>query len=439
MNARGVGSPLNKAFLPLWDRFPSRSGGLDRPSHRFSNALLGGPTDCTVPAGWRHRFHTVLLALVLALSPSADAGEPGTSPAPAAPVVPELRAAAGRHVVWLLHRRVEPDGQALWRFAYLLDGQPGARRFAPLPLGPVAGTVAYIAAVGTSLHVFYADGTHKRYRGVALGLTGSAGPTVFDERTLPGSVLPFAVGVDTARGVLLAVVDLSVLASIEQALATEMQLDEQAVVPDQEHTDAATAWAPPLRSATRAIVRYDRGRWLPERVAPPDVSEEVQLLALFGAEGALHLVYRPATRKAAVVDRLSTASGGWAPPVELPLEGGSEHIVGHVSDAGPILAAVEPTPRGRRITTLRFADGAWTRLAELLDEGGDPLRLQPPLAAAWSGDELAVATLGAGGDPQVGFWSADTGQPVAGPATVQVLARSRTDPFAARPTWWFTS
>jgi hypothetical protein len=188
--------------------------------------------------------------------------------------------AGGDEVVWAYQYRISgDDGLRLLSFAYRLEDdkrrRPTFRK--PREFAPVGGQISSVAVRGASLHVIYADGTHRRYH--------PGGEAV--ERMLPKSCVPLTLAGDEGLNVLYALVPAGVAAALSHSAdqgepQSETAEDAQIGAPPEPTT------APDAPVTAFAIVRYERGTWRPERDAP-DMLQQRRPCRLVARDGICHL------------------------------------------------------------------------------------------------------------------------------------------------------
>ncbi len=342
-------------------------------------------------------------AVVLGLSPLAHAGDP-----------PEVGLAGNDVILWAYQHQTEPDGTVLLRFAHRGSGTDRPGRFAVLPIA-LQGRVRFGAVRGTSLHVFYEDGTHRRCVPRQTGSGTIAQASWFGARALPDSALPAAVGVDEPFGLLLAVVSARQADQIEAeaaAIAARAGQGEETPGEDGEpESEPATVSQP---QTDRVIVRYENGQWTRDRSGPADLTVEARIVQLLAADGVVHLISSSDRAPAEFVHRFSTGpSQPWSDPVRLPLEGDPVSWAGGWVESVPVLVVAERAGGpASRVRSLSFKESAWEVGAELTTETGAALSFDEPPALALFEGRIAVATVSESGNLQVGIWAPDTGRPM---------------------------
>ena len=339
---------------------------------------------------------------------------------------PRLGLVANDKALWVFQQRAEPDGTMLLRFAYRFADQASKGRLRPLLMPPVAGNVRHAVVRGTDLHVFYGDGTHRRYTPGLSAQDTSRSSIWLDERILPGSTLPLAIAVDEARGLLLAVV------TAEQAEGLDAQANPlSAPVPEAEQggpgeeppgAETAQTTEPPSLTDLM-LVRYENGRWTRDRCGPAGLGTETRVIQMLATEGVVHWVYATDAESGTLWHQFSGGSDApWSQPVRISLESKPTHWAGGGVESAPFLVVAEQTvPEDFHLRSLRYVEAGWALGPVVVDHRGSPVAFPGPLSVALFGSAIAVGTLGNDETLHLGTWSLATGEPVEPLSEVTVL------------------
>ena len=391
-------------MLPLPTNRPDRARR-SAPSRRDSPGPVNGLRALALPAV------VGCVGLILgSLSPLSGAGAE----------LPQLELFGNDRILWIYQRQPESAGAAASRLRQLAyrradgaDGDP----YLPLPIEPARGRVVREAVRGLSLHAFYGDGTHRRYAPGKVSRKGTATPVQFAELSLPQAVAPAALAADAADAGLYAIVSARRAAELEPLLAEEGPEEDGGPDPP------IPPLAPP-RDADRMLVRYEDGRWWPDRYAPPDLAHGTDIPAMLARKGVIHLFYRADSESGPLLHRFSAGPDEtWSEPVFLPLDVSPALCAGGWRKDLPVLLIAQRHDDGMVIHEWHLAKGAWIAGQALVEDTGYPARCAGPVAAAIFNDRAAVATLNEAGKPQVSLWSLENGALAEPPVPVVALIR----------------
>ncbi|GAF86543.1 unnamed protein product, partial [marine sediment metagenome] len=177
-------------------------------------------------------------------------------------------------------------------------------------------------------------------------------------------------------------------------------------------------------STDRTVIRYENGRWLPDRDGPTDLALDGQVLTMGARDGAIHLIYRQEPPKDALVHRFSVKpETEWSELVTVPFTDPPVPCQAGWIDGTPVLVVGQRQAEKTILRCLRFTAGEWVTTSTLTDEANEPVLFAAPPGVAWSQGQIAVAALSAEGDPQVGLWSPTTGRPTEPPTGVTALTQ----------------
>jgi uncharacterized RDD family membrane protein YckC len=276
----------------------------------------------------------------------------------------------------------------------------------------VTGRVVHAVVCGLDLHVFFGDGTHRRYMQPRWGIRNAAAPRVQrSELTLPDSGLPLAVTADASHPVLYTLVTARQAARIDALERRHDDANDDAV--PEETKDTPPERPPDPSGADCALVRYETGRWQSDRNAPPDLTLDADVLALLAASGAIHLIYRSSSEETTYIHRASLGpDAAWSEPKRLPLHDQPTHHASGWESGRPVLVVGRRAEEGVVVQSIRWIDEAWSSGAPLVNDEGQPIAFKPPLSVTMFDSQVAVITVGKRGDGQVGRWALDTGKPL---------------------------
>jgi len=205
-------------------------------------------------------------------------------------------------ILWLYQNQTDAEHVELVRFAYRTVDDAVKGRYWRGPV--VTGRVAIATLLGSNIHVFFQDGTHRRFSPIQFGVRPAPTP-VSREMKLPDGALPVALGADETGGVLYAIVSARVAQKIEADRARRLALDRalsddelvekppDEEVPGQDQSPSNDKGLV-LRNASGpqaalAIVRYDRGRWRVDRAGPAGLTLKDHIACLAAHDGDLLL------------------------------------------------------------------------------------------------------------------------------------------------------
>lgn len=357
-----------------------------RQAHRVENVGAGR---------WRPAALAGLLVPALVLGPDLQAGEETI-----------VRLAGNDRILWVYRPDPSDASERHRNFAYLRAGQAEDRVFVPLPIPPLRGSAVRHASVGTSLHLFFNDGTHRRYVPIDGRLDVRSIPLQFPERNLPERAVPHALCGDAAQGALYAVVT----STVASKLARESPSQEESVAPRAYEENLGKGdW----EGADLSVVRYQDRKWLIDRPVPVDISIETRLEAMVTADGALHLFYHPTSSEGAMLHRYSSdPTDRWSRPEQVPIESDESLLhAGWVEDK--VVLLVGGCRAGRTVVrVLELADGHWQPNDVALDIEPQKALCPPHPVIAIIGDRIVSATLDAKEQLRIDIWSRSNGHAI---------------------------
>ncbi len=277
----------------------------------------------------------------------------------------------------------------------------------PAALRNLRGRVQLTADLGDDLHVFFSEGTHRRYHFRLNRRIEFARNT---ELSLPDQRLPLAVCGDAPNHRLYAVVPADCLAALP---SPPLEPDSEAL--DTVDVGTAPAVAAPAEPGRFALVRYEGQRWwgeqqIPEWVAAPaairlavDPAGQVHLWASAGAGGTwLH------TRR---------TDDNWSAPQALP-DAVTEVLCCFVHERRMAVVAVLGEGSGHSLAPLTYDGGAWIR-GPVFELDGAAFRVSDlhPVAARFR-QSIAVAYRNAQDQVLVGRWPLTGGAALEPPTLV---------------------
>ncbi len=371
----------------------------------------------------------ILWALVGSLATESARAEGGVASA-------TLGLLGNEKILWIYQNQTDAQNVELVRFAYRTAGDAVKGRYWRGPV--VTGRIDAATLLGTNIHVFFHDGTHRRFSPIRFGVTPAPTPVSL-EMKLPDGALPFVLASDETNHLLYAVVTVRVAEKIEEDRArrlaldrafsddepVEQQADDDTTEPD-EHPPVGDDGVV-LKNAARlqgslVIVRYDRGRWHVDRPGPTGLTRKERIACLSANDGGLLLF--------AGADPASTSSVTlwWSARADDPFKNvgamprsGEMPVAAAWRDEQTWVVSSGPVDSGTDVTLDRWNGKAWSPSVTMLEDGGLATAFSTPFAATMFGDTVAVATLDESGTLRVGLWSVDSGAPVEPPATVHAL------------------
>jgi len=324
--------------------------------------------------------------------------------------------AGSDEILWAFHRRPEPDGTLLLRFAYRTHDARLPVPFTPLGLAPVVGGIRHAVVLDRSLHVIYRDGTHKKYRPSSFVSDPWSTSTQTDERILPGSETPLALAADEEKKCLFALV--SNRCGIELAkvpIAGENLPSDEPTVPLIHAV---------LPTNSTALVRFADGQWTLDRDGPGDLANRGAGCSMLARRDELHL-FCPGENGVLDYRRSAGADSGWSVPEMLPVVLPPVKLAPGWRNGKPAILFAERSGTELHVSLLCQKPEGWDRPLKL---SGETQAFSHPFGLAWFRSDPAVAWLNAGADVQVGLWSADSGSPLEPPQVVTPLVRRANPP-----------
>lgn len=357
-----------------------------RQTHRVENLGEGR---------WRLATLVGLMVPALFLGHDLQAGEE-----------PIVRLAGNDRILWV-YRHDQPGASDRRRnFAYLRAGQVEDRVFVPLPIPPIRGSAVRHASVGNSLHLFFHDGTHRRYVPIDRRWDVRSIPLQFPERHLPERAVPHALCGDAVQGALYAVVTSTVASKLTRESPSQEEPVESSV--HEENLEQGD-W----EGADLSVVRYRDRNWLIDRPVPVDISIETRWEAMVARDGALHLFYHATSSKGATLHRYSSdPADRWSRPEQVPIE--SDELLLHagwVEDK--VVLLVGGCRAGHTVArVLELADGHWQPTDVALDIEPREAFCPPHPVVAMIGERIISATLDAREQLRIDFWSRSNGHAI---------------------------
>lgn len=326
----------------------------------------------------------------------------------------------GRKSLWIYHRAWDPDQKD--RLLSFGLRPAGSKVFvSPASLSRLVGKVLASAVADDELHVFYDDGSHRRYRFGQQGLRG------FTELPVPGAGRLRALAGDLTNPVIYAIVpadsaralQAELLAEAEAAARAELEeaSDVEGEDPGRVAVDELAALGPDLAGADWAVLRYQGGDWaVHARVDPLPANAESFTMAV-EQEGRLHLLFRDPAAESYRWTYLENAQ--WSAPQPLPGPADIAVISFHRHNDQLVIVAGSDEGGAPAIHALVGDAGTW-RTSEPFDlQGLDPTAV----VAAPFGPHVALATIGKDGQIRCGLWKTTGGAPVEAPAEILALSR----------------
>lgn len=304
--------------------------------------------------------------------------------------------AGNNQFIWILDRKAEPATGKHYLSIGVRPEQAGAF-YVPALLRGMVGTVRSATAVGMSLHVFFDEGSHRRYQ-FSTPPRGSRRVRSHTERPIPGAGLPVALAGHSATESLYVIVD--------RRTASEMLLEQNQRARDRAIRDAAAAGhteteAEPefealdvhavLGVAQYFLGRYRVSRW--EVVGPLpgwfDLWKQCHL-AIDNAE-RVHLLFSAGQQEGYRHARFE--QGTWAELGIVEAAAGLRVAMFAASKDGLLAAGLMEATGSTSVVALSFDGIAWSRHLPLeLATSSEPFAAGGPVIAPF-GDLIAVAAL----------------------------------------------
>lgn len=342
------------------------------------------------------------------------------APDTAAAAEPESRTRLGAlgndRVLWVYRSDPSPDGGRLLRSAYRVVRPGRARAYGAGQT--VVGDVARTAVRGQNLHVFFEDGTHRRFAPGVAGALSASGPRVFTEVNLPGAVVPRALADDMAQDGLYAIVPATVAAKVADEQAARMRAPDDSsgaadVDPDASIGPTTSPAVPTITfESSIGVVRYSQGQWVADRDGPREVGDETRIVALVAHEGRLHLFVRAAEANAGLLHQWSRGGEDdpavrWSDPSAVAGSAGKQFITGSWLGDSLLIVLAGQDEAGPGLETVRLVDSRWVAGPRIPDA---PVASGMPWAATVFDDKLAVARLTERGDVEVQLLTLPAGE-----------------------------
>lgn len=330
---------------------------------------------------------------------------------------PIVRMVSNDQILWVYRHDPPEVSQRHRGFAYLRGRTAAHRVLVPLPIPPLRGSVEKHALVGSHLHVFFTDGTHRRYVPIEMSWSTRTTPLQFPERDLPHRAVPHALGGDAVQDVLYAVVT----ADVAAALAPEPLGEPESMGPDKLEENSKKS---ELEGEAFAVVRFLERKWSFDRLVPEDLTSQARIHALVVGKGVVHLFYHATSSDGVMLHRYSSGpTAAWSRPDPVPIESDETLLsAGWVGKKVTLLLGGRKTGR-TVVRMLEFEEHHWrTAIAGLDIEQRDhatPLQY----AVAVFGDHIAFAALDATGQVQIDFHSLTDGRIDPAPPSVSMFNR----------------
>lgn len=330
---------------------------------------------------------------------------------------PIVQLVGNDQILWVYRHDPPEVSQRHRGFAYL-RGRTAARKvFVPLPIPPLRGKVEKHALVGRHLHVFFRDGTHRRYLPIEMAWSARTTPLQVPERRLPQRAVPHALGGDAVQGVLYAVVTADVAAALEP----EPPGEPESLKPGRiEVNNGKSEWG----GEAFAVVRFLERKWSFDRPVPEDLTSQARFHALVAGNGVLHLFYHATSSDGAMLHRFSSdPSASWSHPDAVPIE--PDETLLNVGWVGKKVTLVLGNRKAGHtvVRMLELEEGQWRTAIAALDIEQREDAASSPCAVAVFGDHIAVAALDATGQVQIDFQSLAGGGVDPAPPSVSMFNR----------------
>ena len=383
----------------------------------------------------------------------------------------EIGVAASDLMLWVHQRSPAVENVSGIQFAYESQSGLARGRFQALRLAPVAGQIAHLAVRERDLHVFFSDGTHRRFVATSLNWPTTSARAFFSETNLPGSAVPLCIAVEATHNVLYALVSREVALAIErlevgpsgatpsapvEAVAADTHPQEAppsienrgtqgegspegdrlylvqgkppvanpavAIPPDAAGQDRTTDDTLTTLEAPTAIVRYELGRWRLDRAGPAEIIERPADCQILVRDGDAHLIHAHSGRGRGYVYRISAAPDfSWSEPTPLEVPDGASLLAFGWGEREPVVIVARGSPSRHRLQVLAREEGLWTPGPILKNGEGGAATFHGAVAAAMAGGNVVVVQRQGEQPVELGRWSLKDGSEAVALAAVLPL------------------
>lgn len=335
----------------------------------------------------------------------------------------EYRLDGGEAVLWFLQSRTDAADVTRIEMAYRRASKPD--RFVPLFTVPLVGRVVATATMGTSLHVFFQDGSHRRFALPSRSLPVVSERLHRDESLLPQSAVPALFCSDAKHQMLYAVVTSEKAVAAQTKRLSDPYDDDDLYFPGAQRRPSPRPRDRPAPQTEWSLLRYEAGSWHYDRDAPSGVGRDAVLELLLVREGAAHLFFRAASggRVRHVVSAGPDAK--WQPPAAISTGDSQSVLAGGWLGDRPIVVVGLSIANRVSIELLEYADAAWSVRSTLGEPGVPGIRADQPHALAVVGRAIVTATMTDDGQPQIVSWSAETGALIGEPKPISSFSGRR--------------
>ena len=342
-------------------------------------------------------------------------------------------------ILWVCQRRSDSDNPPLLRFAYRTFDGSRQTFYRRLAIAPVTGRILHAAVRGSNLHVFFGDGTHRRYAPSGSVMTAISPPRQAPELRLPDGASPRALASDEPRGSLIALVT-----SREAYKVDAINRAQVAEGPDGSHgsdsadsqvaddDDAATSTLTPMPAL--AFVRYEGGQWVGDRSAPAEVDVGTDVRRVLAHDGRIHLFYREGARS--LLHQSSSASdAAWTDPMETPIPPDATVVAAGWLGRDPVLVVRNGQSNEFHAWRLSGDGDSWVSSSVVVDGGEEAMVLNSVASVCVVGSDVALAQTRSDGNVAIARSSLERGEAVESFTVVQPLAPGVTPliPLVLRP------
>ncbi len=349
-------------------------------------------------------------------------------------------------ILWVCQRRSDSNGPPLLRFAYRTFDGSRQTFYRRLPIAPVTGRILHAAVRGSNLHVFFGDGTHRRYAPPGSAMTAISPPRQAPELRLPDGAGPRALASDELRGSLIALVtsrEAYKVDAINRAQAAGERRDgthdgdgARSVDPQVDGDDASAA-TPTLGSMPAlAFVRYEGGQWVRDRSAPAEVDVRTDVRRVLAHDGRIHLFYRNREGARSLLHQSSSASdAAWTDPVETPIPPDSTVVAVGWLRRDPVLVVRHTQSNELHAWRLSCEGDSWVSSSVVVDGAEEAMGTEGVASVCVFGSEVALAQYRSDGNVAIARSSLERGEAVESFTVVQPLAPRATPliPLVLRP------
>lgn len=305
---------------------------------------------------------------------------------------------AGDGVLWA-YRRVQADGDKpeSCRIAFGKPASDTRISWAPkLADRQLVGQIQAAAVPGNELHVFFSDGSFRVYSLKSMAGIGTA-------QSLGDNAKPLAVATDHTSQTICAIVPIEIARTAATREADRQKRINQLHQPDPSDEPSESeeeSSEPPLwPEASHAVVKFQTGRWIPDRPFPPGWFADDSVIHLAAWKERLHVVW---STNDSAEPRYSVGSApdkDWSVPTPMLPLAKTTRILDLLNHGDVVYSVIEVG--NRQYTLAEHKDGKWIA-AKPFSIMGQPFQHKHT--------DVAFTITTANGIPRVvGVWSDNKG------------------------------